>query len=40
VVSAVLDAERPAGVYRGLILATGAPDVWLPLEVVVGGSKR
>jgi hypothetical protein len=37
VVSAVLDAERSAGVYRGLILATGAPDVWLPLEVVVGG---
>jgi hypothetical protein len=40
VVSAVLDAERPAGVYRGLILATGAPDVWLPLEVVVGGGER
>jgi hypothetical protein len=40
VVSAVLDAEWPPGVYRGLILATGAPDVWLPLEVVVGDSER
>lgn len=40
VVSAVLHADKPAGVYRGVILATGVPDAWLPLEVVVDGTER
>ena len=40
VVSAVLHADQPAGVYRGVILATGVPDAWLPLEIVVGGTER
>jgi hypothetical protein len=40
VVSAVLHADQPAGIYRGVILAAGVPDVWLPLEVVVDGTER
>ena len=40
VVSAVLHADQPAGVYRGVILATGVPDAWLPLEIVVDGTER
>ncbi len=40
VVSAVPHADQPAGVYRGVILATGVPDAWLPLEIVVDGTER
>lgn len=32
--------DMPSGVYRGVILVTGAPDVWLPLEVTLAGNSR
>jgi hypothetical protein len=32
------DADVPPAIYRGVILTTGAPDVWLPIEVVVVGA--
>jgi hypothetical protein len=32
--------DVPSGVYRGVILVTGAPEVWLPLEVTLAGSSR
>jgi hypothetical protein len=35
-VSAV-PGDAPPGTYRGVIVAQGAPDAWLPVEVVVGG---
>jgi hypothetical protein len=28
-------ADPPPGTYRGVILAAGVPDAWLPLEVIV-----
>jgi hypothetical protein len=31
-------APLPAGVFRGVLQVDGAPDVWLPIEVVVTGS--
>lgn len=30
-----VDADVPAGTYRGVILAAGVADVWLPVEVAV-----
>jgi hypothetical protein len=30
-----VDADVPPATYRGVILATGVPDVWLPIEVAV-----
>jgi hypothetical protein len=27
-------ADVPSGTYRGVVLATGVPDAWLPIEVV------
>jgi hypothetical protein len=32
------DAPLPAGIFRGVLQVDGAPDVWLPIEVVVTGS--
>ena len=29
------DARLPAGIFRGVLQVDGAPDVWLPIEVVV-----
>jgi hypothetical protein len=34
VVADVTDAV-PGGVYRGVLLVAGAPDVWLPIVVTV-----
>jgi hypothetical protein len=33
-----VDAPLPAGVFRGVLQVDGAPDVWLPIEVLVTGS--
>ncbi len=30
-----VEADPPPGTYRGVILAAGVPDAWLPFEVVV-----
>lgn len=37
-VAIVASGDLTAGTYRGLVQAGGAPQVWLPLEVVVDGS--
>ena len=34
-VSVALDGAPAAGVYRGVLQADGAPDLWLPLQVTV-----
>ena len=35
-----VDADLPAGTYRGVVLAAGIPDAWLPVEVVVAAPRR
>jgi hypothetical protein len=37
-VVAEVGEDVPLGVYRGVILVSGSPDVWLPFEVAVAGS--
>jgi hypothetical protein len=29
-----LNTDPPTGTYRGVVLAAGVPDAWLPIEVV------
>jgi hypothetical protein len=38
VLSVAVAAAAPPATYRGTVQVDGAPAVWLPLEVVVGGS--
>jgi hypothetical protein len=35
-----VDADLPVGTYRGVVLAAGIPDAWLPVEVVVAALGR
>jgi hypothetical protein len=35
-----VDADVPSGTYRGVVLAAGVPDAWLPIEVVVAAEGR
>ena len=35
-----VDADVPPGTYRGVVLAAGVPDAWLPIEVVVAAEGR
>lgn len=35
-----VDGVVPSGTYRGVVLAAGIPDAWLPLEVVVTDRRR
>jgi hypothetical protein len=35
-----VDADLPAGTYRGVVLAAGIPDAWLPVEVVVAAPRH
>jgi hypothetical protein len=37
VLTVAVAADAPAGSYRGTVQVDGAPAVWLPVEVVVGG---
>jgi hypothetical protein len=30
-----VDTDVPVGAFHGVVLATGIPDAWLPIEVVV-----
>jgi hypothetical protein len=39
IVTADVADGLPAGVYRGVLLVAGAPDVWLPIVVTVASGR-
>jgi len=39
-VAVSVSADVPPGTYRGVVLAAGVPDAWLPIEVVMAADQR
>ncbi len=39
-VAVSVGADVPPGTYRGVVLAAGVPDAWLPIEVVMGDDQH
>jgi hypothetical protein len=39
-VAVSVSADVPPGTYHGVVLATGLPDAWLPIEVVIAADQR
>jgi hypothetical protein len=39
-VAVSVGADVPPGTYRGVVLAAGVPDAWLPIEVVMPADQR